>query len=237
MIKTMLALMLCIGLSACATTQFNSAVNGFADPGFVPNARHIIMPSTEMQKGDLQFAETSAELGRAMVANGLTMAAPGEKPDVAVFVEYGIGSPRTITSVISIPVWGQTGVASATTTATATSYGATTNVQATTTYTPTYGVVGQNNVPVSQTIFDRFITIRAYDVAAYAKTQQMHELWQMQVRSSGVSGDLRYVLPYMLRAAQPYLGRSTGRAIDASYLQDDPQVEFIRTGVTPTKKR
>lgn len=71
---------------------------------------------------------------------------------------------------------------------------------------------------------------QAVDYAKFEATATIQQLWLIQVRSSGSSGDLRYVLPYMIRAAQPHFGLSTNRELSIPVSVDDPAAEEIRTG-------
>ena len=220
-------------LSGCATQTFITSVNGYVGTGFAPTLRHAVVPLDGGQAGDLQFAEVRQQVERALGQTGLQVAATGERPDVGVFVDYGIGAPRIETAVLSLPVWGQTGVSSSTTTGTINRSG---SFNAVTTNTPSYGVVGTNNVPISSTVYDRFLTLNGFDLNEYARTKEVKRLWQIKVTSSGSSGDLRLVIPYLLASAVPYIGKSTGRAVDVNVLVDSPNVAYLRTGAAPPPK-
>jgi hypothetical protein len=232
MVRILLIVAAALLTTACATS-FNTTVNSYAAEGLRPGQAHFILPSDAAQGADLQFAEVKAALGRSLTQAGLRLTDAEEEAEVAVFVEYGIGDPRTETTVVQMPVWGQTGVASSTTTGTARTFGSTTTVNATTNYTPSYGVVGYNNMPVTNTVFDRFLMVEAYDIAAHRADGKLVSLWKVTVQSSGSSGDLRYVIPYMLNSAVPYFGRSSGRAVTVVVPEGDTNVEYIRTGVLP----
>lgn len=52
-------------------------------------------------------------------------------------------------------------------------------------------------------------------------------LWRTSVHGSGSSGDLRRVFPVPMAAAQPDLGRGTGRAIDVEPTETDARVEAL----------
>nr|QQZ48920.1 hypothetical protein JKL49_16680 [Phenylobacterium glaciei] len=216
-------------LAGCAIQPptIDVSVSGFVAAEFSPTLQHAVVPFDAEQANDLQFAEASEEVQRALVKAGLQVATSAERPDVGVFVDYGIGSPRTETSVVSLPIWGQTGVASSTTTGYLSPTGA---ISAVTTNTPSYGVVGADSVPVSTTVYDRYVMLSGFDLNRYAKSKEVKRFWQIKITSSGSSGDLRLIIPYMLNAAVPYLGKSTGKAVTVVLSQDDANAEYLRTG-------
>ena len=51
-----------------------------------------------------------------------------------------------------------------------------------------------------------------------------------QITSNNQNGDLRYMFPYMLVAAQPYIGQNTGHSINVSVDDKDPMVAALRIG-------
>lgn len=222
--------MLVVGLllAGCAT-QIESRVDGFASPAFSKAQTHIIWPADD-QKDDLAYLEVSNQLASVMTASGFRLAAPDVKPDVAVLVRFGIGEPQTTTRTVSLPMYGQTGVSSTTTNATVMPFGNGASVNATTTYNPTYGVVGYQNIQQSDTTYARWLDITGFDVAEYERSKEMKPLWKIQVRSVGSMGDLRHIVPYMLTAAQPYIGTSTGRSVTVNLVNGDERVEALRSG-------
>ena len=106
----------------------------------------------------------------------------------------------------------------------------------TTTYTPTYGVTGSTTHIGTNTVFTRFLFLDAYDVATYLKEKKMNQVWKTNVVSTGSSGDLRLVVPYMVAAMKPYLGTNTGRKIEVEVAADDPSVQLLRGGQPPAIK-
>jgi len=93
--------------------------------------------------------------------------------------------------------------------------------------------VGARTQTSENTTFDRRLTLEAVDAAAWSGARQMKRLWQVEVVSTGADDDLRAALPYMLRAAQPYLGRSSGRQLVVNLKKKDASVDAIRGGPPP----
>lgn len=222
-------------LGACATVPpVHSNVSAYVAPNFAPGLTHAVMSLDKDKEGDLVFQEYRVETERALGARGLTVVGDGAEPDVAVFLDYGIGAPRTTTSVMSLPTWGQTGVRSSTTTGQVSSTG---SYSATTTYTPTYGVTGYQNIPYTTTTYTRHVVLTAYDYRHYLRTNEVRELWKVSVVSTGAKSDLRYIMPFMLASAAPYLGQSSGNTVLIKLDEKSPLRSFIATGQRPEAKK
>ena len=202
---------LCVGvtlLSSCATTRFKSNVDSLAQPDAVAKKRFVLLPGGKgVEVSDLQFLEFASYVERIFTEKGFVKATSVPDADVAIFLAYAIGDPQTYQYAYSLSNWGQTGVSSSNTRGTITSYGGTASYSGTTTYTPTYGITGSTTYVGTDTVYTRFLFLDAYDVSAYMKEKKMAQVWKTSVVSTGSSGDLRLVVPYMVAAMRPYLGK------------------------------
>jgi len=227
-------------LSGCAGMQpkrFVSSVDSLAQADAVAKKRYVLLPGGEgVEASDLQFQEFAAYVERILSENGFVKVATVQDADVAIFLVYAIGDPQTHQYTYSIPTWGQTGVSSSNTYGTVSSYGGMATYSGTTTYTPTYGLTGSTTHVGRQTVYSRFLFLDAYDLPAYMKEQRMTQVWKTSVVSTGSSGDLRLVVPYMVAAMKPYLGTNTGRRIEVQVLENDPAVQILRGGQPPAVK-
>ena len=182
---------------SCAA-PYSVSVNSFAAPNALAYRTYALIPADEkLPPSDLEFQEYSWYVHRVLMSRGLQPVAI-EQAQVAILLQYGIGEPREHTLTRSIPVWGQTGIASSTTTGTLSTYGNQTYVNAQTSYTPQYGVTGHKTHVETYTTFPRFVGISAVDLGAYRATRQMVEVWKTRIVSVGTSGDLRVVFPIMI---------------------------------------
>lgn len=224
-------------LSGCSTTRFISNVDSLAQANAVAKKRYVLLPGGKgVQADDLQFQEFSAYVERVLTDKGFVKAAAFQDADVAIFLSYAIGDPQTYQYTYSVPTWGQTGVSSSTTYGTVSSFGSMATYSGTTTYTPTYGITGSTTHVGTDTVFTRFLFLDAYDVQTYMKEQKMAQVWKTNVISTGSSGDLRLVIPYMVAAMKPYVGTNTGRKIEVAVPANDPTVRTLRGGQTPAVK-
>ena len=234
--RLLLAIGLFLFVAACATgPTYNVATSGLASPKISQAQTYTLWPMNEgVQPSDLQFQEYSAYVARALNSRGFNMAQEDETPDMVVLLGYVIGEPEKHVQSYNIPIFGQTGIASSTTTGTANTnvYGTSsyatgiTNYNQTTTYTPSYGITGYNSGVQTFTTFTRFIMLSAafFD----AESEDWEPAFETTITSTGSSGDLRQVFPVMVAAAAEKIALNTGQAEMVSLGESDPRVLAIR---------
>jgi hypothetical protein len=220
-------------LAGCVTvdnrTLFTVGINSFVRPGTEALKTFALFPSQErITADDLQFLEFSAYVERALTSRGFIKASDLSSADLAIFVAYGIGDPKTQTYTYNLPVWGQTGVASSTTIGNVNVYGKTGTYSQTTTNTPQYGIMGYTNHQGSVTTFIRHAFLTAYDLVTFRESKLEKVVWETRMASVGSSGDLRMVFPIMIAASRPYIGVSTGKIMDVSLHEDDVPVLEVK---------
>ncbi|MBI3811240.1 MAG: hypothetical protein HY283_03410 [Nitrospirae bacterium] len=184
----------------------------------------------------MQFKEYAAYINRALISRGLTPVETAEKADLAVFVIYGIGNPQEHQYSYSLPVWGQTGVSSSNTYGTLSMYGNYGTYSGTTTYNPTYGIKGYTSHVGNYATYFRFLVLDALDLAEYKQTKKEVQLWKTIITSTGSSGDLRRVFPYLVSASKPHIAANTGQQIKVILEENDPSVMEIK-GQAPADQK
>jgi hypothetical protein len=131
-----------------------------------------------------------------------------EAPDYVAIVSYGIDDGTTTTSLVSKPVYGQTGGGITTHSGTISSYSGGYGSYYGTSYTqPTYDVVGTRTSTVSETVFKRAVTVNIED-------QWKKKVFEGTLKSSGSCGNMTKILPDLVSAMfqkfpQPYAGSVT----------------------------
>jgi len=178
--------------SACTTVRSHISVFHELDAG-VAGTTYALVPFKE-QEGSLEHKTYEQAVKQELNAKGFKEV-PLEQAKVVVFISYGIDTGKQV--VTSYPIFGQTGVSSSQTYGTVQSYGSYGTNSGTTTYTPTYGVVGSG--VGSRTEYMRFLKLDILDKAA-ATEQKIKKLYEAKVVSSGRSGQLAVVLPTMIKA-------------------------------------
>jgi hypothetical protein len=135
--------------------------------------------------------------------------APFAAADVALFLQYRISQGREVT--FSYPILGRVPTGRSTTTGTLTSYGNHSTLDATTTQQTTLGVVGSG--VGSRTLFDRGVRITMFSASEYRASNKMERLYEGEIRSTGIAGDLPTVMPALLEGLFRDFPGNSGSAI------------------------
>jgi hypothetical protein len=109
-----------LALSGCSSRlRYISDVNSIALTDQSIGKRYVLLPGNErVTPDDLEFSEYAQYVGLILAPLGFTKAATEQEADIAILVSYGIGNPQSHQYSSSIPVYGQTGVSSSTTSGT-----------------------------------------------------------------------------------------------------------------------
>ena len=177
-------------LPGCMHVQSRITVFHQFPPSF-SGTSYAIVPLKD-QEGSLEYQSYEQVLRQQLNTNGFREM-PMEKADLAVFMSYGIDNGRQVVS--SSPIYGQTGVASSSTSGNVQAYGNTATYSANTIYTPTYGVVGTD--VQSHVEYSRFLKIDMVDRASFVEGK-IKKLYEGQAISTGQSGVISAVLPTMI---------------------------------------
>jgi hypothetical protein len=204
-------------------------VDSISDSSAQLNKTYLILPGNKgTGGGDLLFKEFAGLLVRAMAIQGYTIADVSQKPDIEIYLSYGIGEPETHTYSYSEPVWGQTGVNIYTQTDQYTGKNNLTTTNSSTFMEPQYGVTGYTEKTGEVTVYKKFIVIDAYDLKNGTPGAQLREIWKTSIDATGKAKDLRKVFPGMLAAAEKYIGVNTGETLSVEVAQDSPVLKAIK---------
>ena len=226
----MLCTLLLVETGCSRSLRFYTDVDSIALSDQAVGKRYVILPGNQgSTPDDLEFLEYARYVETVLRPLGFAKATSEKDADVAIMLTYGVGSPQTHQVSSSTPVYGQTGVSSSSTTGTIMPMGGgMASYSGNTTYTPKYGITGYQTELHSYTTYTRFVQLAAYDVAAYRHEKKHRQVWKTSAVSTGSSGDLRFVMPYMVSAMKPYLASNTGRAIKTELKEDDMSVAALR---------
>lgn len=222
-------LLLALQVTACAKYKVWVGVDSLAAPEASIKKRFVLFPGNKgVSPDDLQFREFAAYIERALTARGFSLV-PIQEADIAIFVSYGVGNPEHHEYTKNIPIYGQTGISSATTSGTVSTFGNMgSRYSATTTYTPTYGITGYQAQTHRYTTYTRFLFLQAYDLARYRTEGQQVQVWTTAGISTGSSDDLRDIFPYLAASLQPYIAENTGKRTQVVVDDLDQRVIEIR---------
>ncbi len=170
---------------------------------------------------DLQFQEFSNYIKKVLIKKGFAIVNTIDEADQVVMLVYAISGPQNYTA--NVPLWGPTGIESSTTYGNISSSG---SYYGNTYYNQTYGITGV--AQVKRTFYSRTIILIAFDWKLFKTKKVEKQLWKTDIVSIGSSNDLRYVFPYMVVAAEQYIGTNTRHAVTVKINEYDRRVkEYI----------
>jgi hypothetical protein len=224
-------ILVCIFLIQGCTTSPELSVNidSIATKNPDQNIKYVMFSGMEkVSSDDLQFQEYSRYVENALQSKGYKKSESIENANVAIFISYGIGEPKQHQFTYSVPVYGKTGIASSNTYGTVNSYGNRANYNTSTTYTPSYGVIGATTQVGTTTTYTRFLQIDALALEPNKKTKPEKNLWKTTVTSTGTSNDLRRVMPVMVAGSSEYIASNTGKIVTIDIKENDNRVSGIK---------
>lgn len=215
--RTVLLMIVSLLLVACATTpqpmQVHSEVDALATSDAEAKRRFVILPGNkDIKEQDLQFIEFKAYVEKVLGNRGFIKADTLQNGDVVLFLSYGVGEPQAYQYSYDVPVWYDMG------------------------FYPYYrryrfysGMSAQYYTQRIATylVYRRYVSLEAYDMAAYLKQQTPQQLWKINVQSQGPSNDLRLTLPYMVAAMQPYIATNTGHMLSVDIDEYNPLLKDL----------
>lgn len=224
-------------LTSCASTynttndRYVVEVDAYGNDGYLNSKKYIIASGdSTIKESSLQYLEFSEYIKKLLASKGYVETQDWDNADLMIFFKYGISDPATFQQTYAVPTWGQTGVSSTTTKGNVyvNPYGNNIDYNQTTTSNPTYGVTGSRNVTKTYTQYFRYITLTAYDLNAYKKSDKEKIIWNTIITSSGSSDDLRKVIPYMVVAGGSYIGKSSGEKKSVGVYSNDERVKQLK---------
>jgi len=234
--KTALILASLLAVGCAARPELLVTVDAISSDENSRKTTYVLLPGNKnLSPEDLQFREFAQYVHRALAARGFCRVDDIRQAQLAIILFYGISDPQEHYSTYSIPIWGQTGVSSASTSGTVNFFGNMGTYSSTTTYTPTYGITGFYSGIRRYVTYFRFMVLSACDVAAYIETHKIRELWRISAASTGSCGDLRVVFPVLVAASWQYIGQNTGQQVRVRLHEDDPLVLEVKGTTTRNK--
>ena len=223
------------------TSGFETDVKSFGDYSLIGKTFYIASGDRNISSNDVEFREYAKYVKFSMELQGAIETQDTRNADMCILLNYGI-SNESYTETIPVPIWGQTGISSISTTSTTTgsaygnAYGSAARVgntvygqsngsvygssttNTTTRVTPRYGVTGYSSVDRRVSRFCCYLNIYAYDNKQIPTTTM---LWKTNISSCGSSNDLRRVIPYMAYSAWGYMGISYNENESWAIMEND----------------
>jgi hypothetical protein len=211
--------------------QFQSAyvigtVSSIKAPGVEAGKRFTVLPADKgTSPQDLLFMEFREYVKRALIAKGFLWCESKDQADVLVLLAYTIEAPKEHSETKTRLVYGQTGVSSSYTMGSVSQWG---SYSGSTTYFPSYGVVGAVPETKTYSTCTKYIRLAAFDCKAYMANGQETMLWWTEIISTGSSTDLRRIFPFMIAGSQELIAENTGQALGFAINETDARVDALR---------
>lgn len=185
-------LMLLLIVVSCAhkkevADSYTVVIDSISAPKAAGKTFAIISGDKSIANNDLRFQEFAKITEKALIADGFV---PSSSPEVKILLTYGIGDPISHTETRSVPVYGST------TSNVANAWGQ--NIGS----VQTWGHKGFRTNSEHITNYKRTAVLRA------VSAKSGDPLWETVITSSGTTGDLRRVFPYMLYGGIGHFGTS-----------------------------
>ena len=195
--KIMLGIITALSLAGCSTVISN--VSSFSTLPVPLSGQTIhLVAYPEERKNTLEWKSYQTKFANAFLIAGFTLA-PFESADYVAFISYGIGDGKTIKSLVSTPVYGQTGGGTTYHSGSVSTSGSYGTYSGTSHTVPTYGIVGMSTNTVTRTIYTRNIAI---DIAERASlnTAQPVKVYEGRLTSTGSCSQIPEVIDELIEA-------------------------------------
>jgi hypothetical protein len=201
-------------LWGCATPRtYRVQVNGYTEspaPSLAPGVSLFVLEDQQAPNPLLE-KEVKTKIEKLLEKHGYFLA-PYDRADYYLSFAFGLGTPQTVS--VTTPAWGI-------------GWG----------FGPGYcgrgistGIFWPGCGPFyteSQTLYDRWLRLTVAEGKYFRETGKSRPVWVGEVRSTGVSGDLREVLNSLLVAAFEQFGKNTGKAVLTDIKQNDPRLRDL----------
>lgn len=226
-------------------TRYYASVNSFGNYNLLGKTFYIESGDNNIPSNDVEFREYASYVAKALESVGAKEINDKKKADMCILITYGI-SDESYTETVPVPIWGQTGISSISTTSntSGSAYGSASRIgnsvygsvlgnsstNTTTIVNPSYGITGFSRVDRKVTVFRRVLNIYAYN---NTQTNETTMLWKTNIISDGSSSDLREVLPVMAFCSIEYLGKSSGKTMNHYVFEDQEDFLSWKEGTLP----
>jgi len=213
MILPVISMML-FWVSGC--TSYRVRVNGYLNlpqgKSLAPNSAICVIENEEANNPI--FEKEIRKKIEYLLSNAGYSLRDFESADYYLMISYGISDGKTKTGAVPIYNPGQS--------MTINTYG-TSGSSYSTAQTPGYTTY----MPVSTTVFTRYLQLHLIDAAHYRVNSEVVEVWVGDTISTGENSDLREVINYLLISAFEYFGQDTKKGKRKEIYESDERAKAL----------
>ncbi len=228
LMKAIVKILIIIGsiflLSGCQLYKVKVNSIGEIDRG---KLTYVLLSSNEnVSMHDLQFKEYAKYVERVLSEKGYVRVE--KNSNVVIFLSYGVGEPIAHNYNVLMPVvtYSESNT-KGTYKSGNNSYGSNNNKIYQDTKTK-YKSTSNEYVQKTKIIYNRYIELEAVDVEEYIKNNDVVQLWNTTINSTGSNGDLREAFPVMLVAGSEYIGTNTGKDVKVTISSSDSRIKVVQ---------
>ncbi len=244
-VKLCVFVSLVLGLSGCGTL-YELDVSAHKQNESIPGNTYVILSNDQdIPLESPEFDQCARQLQRAMDEHGYQRVDSDRLSDaaIALYVSTGISDPKKTYHTVSRAVY-ETPYSEGTAAAARNSgrnsgggqSGQSPGQPTILDRPPDEAVVGYEKNAFATTVFTKHMSVVAVDLKKYLSDIQVrgrdnavpHELWSVDVETTGSVDDLFQTVPVMIAAAEPYLGDSTEEQVRVSLSEGDKRVRRIK---------
>jgi len=231
MLNTVLLGLLAIGFTGCVTSH-NIRVDALSTGGGQGGSYELVSVTPGVESGDLFFKEVSRYLRPVLANKRFHPARDGEYGDLLIEVDAYLSDPMTETESYSEPIYMETRghyrsyripVVNQEGKIVSYSYGGSWSP-------PRTHVGGWIDHDRQITVYDKILRLSARRILG--EDEYSDEVWAVTIAMRGESTDYRSSLPYMLVAAESYIGDRTEGEEIIRIKDDSEDVQAFRAALS-----
>jgi hypothetical protein len=209
LVKLLLVWVCTAFLGGCARCceSYQVRVNSVSSDAAIAAKDYALVPGMEgVREHDLKFREYSEYVHRGLQRKGFNQV-ECESADVIVVVGHGVREPTTHYYIETHPAASKTDW-----------------------NRHYYGPYGWQTGLDSYKTYTRYLIVGGYEAERFRQSEgkDLIELWKTTVETTGLSCNLRRVMPVLAAAACDYVGRDTGGKVDITVGEADRKVRSIK---------
>ncbi len=225
-------------LISCQSTQYIVKVNSVsADNELVQKYNNcVLLSSSKKDTKSILHNRYKTVIKRMLQDSGINITDNATKANCEILFDYGISKPQTINMTTVVPTYGVTGISSSTTTGNVfmqnngfgNYYGA---YSSQTNYNPQYGITGYTPTNITKIVYIRYLYV---DARKKSKGKEVgDQLWNVVITSTGTSGDLNILMPYMSYIFANKIKSNSNNIEEYSISENDKNVMYYKQLFNP----
>ena len=244
----LLAIVISLLFSGCSvylqrnSTKYTTRWESYGEYDVKNKTFYIIPLDSNISKNNLEFKEYSNEFEKSLIYSGAVKSDDEETADMCILMDYGI-SDESYVEETSVPIYGQTGISSITTTSNTTgntygniySYGnyAYGNISANSTTTkrtvivPRYGITGYETISKNVSKYLKYVSLYAFDNQEKVDVKM---IWQINIACEDSTNQLRKIIPYMAYSTRCEYGKKNKDISSYSVYESDYMYRLFESG-------